>query len=261
MPVPSGSSTPSGSASPSASAFPVDGDLIGDVMTADTVTDNLGNYLHVTISPLSDAFTAVDPATVDGSITGSDWDDEELLDGQRFVARFVAEQTMDSIALDRDKAGWSEWLKSVAPDYFADPLPSALNQPADNTDRALPIFNDADNMTPELIRDGGARLSDATISIDSLANDPREGGEWLTVDGTASAAYRLSDESAIASLVAQGYTADEAVAEFPALADGEEGSYLVEFTFEYEVDRVAGKWVIRAWSLTSDASIEGVNQA
>jgi len=230
-------------------------------MTAEPVTDSKGSYLHMTISPLSAVYTSVDQATVDGSIAGSDWDADELLGGQRFVAQFVAEQTIDSVALDNDKAGWTDWLSTVAPRYFADPLPSALNTPADNTDRAIPIFNDADDSTPDLVRDGGPRIDAATISIDSLANSPREGGEWLAVDGTASVTYRLTDASAVANLVSQGYDPSTIMTDFPDLADGVDGHYLVDFTFEYQVDRIEGNWIIRDWSLTSDASIEGVSQA
>ncbi|CAN5229296.1 hypothetical protein BH11ACT3_BH11ACT3_05160 [soil metagenome] len=259
MPVPTADRSATGSPNPSASA--IDGDRLGDVVSTTPVTDELGDYRHVTIAPDAAAFASIDQATVDASIAGSDWDDTELLDAQRFVATFVAEQAIDSVALDRDEAGWKQWLTEVAPTYFADPLPDALAVPEDNTDRAIPIFNDADDATPILVRDGGARLTEASITIDELANSPREGGEWLAVIGSAQVSYRVSDDSALAALMRQGYTEQEARESFPVLTDGVDGAYLGDFTFEYDVDRIDGKWVIRDWSLTSDTSFEGVNEA
>ncbi len=98
------------------------------------------------------------------------------------------------------------------------------------------------------MRDGLARMDDATITVDSLSNEPREGGEWLTITGTADVAYRLSDEEAIASLVEQGYTQDEAEA-LESLADGDEGHYLTILDWSYSVERVGDGWLIRAYDL------------
>jgi hypothetical protein len=252
---PTASPSPSGSASPS--DVPL-GPAFGDVAPRESVTDELGTYLHVTISPDSAAYASVDPETVDASITGSSWDEQSLLDAQRFVATFVAEQTIDSSALDRDEAGWDAWVESTSERYFGPDSGELMK--LEGADRPTPIYNDPDNFTPRLVRDGLARLDDATITIESLANEPREGGEWLTVAGTADVAYRLSDQEAIASLIEQGY--DEATAEsFGALNDGEDGHYLTLLTWSYSVERVADGWVIRAYDLTWESIIEGVSQA
>jgi hypothetical protein len=252
---PTASPSPSGSASPS--DVPL-GPAFGDVAPRESVTDELGTYLHVTISPASAAYASVDPETVDASITGSSWDEQSLLDAQRFVATFVAEQTIDSSALDRDEAGWDAWVESTSERYFGPDSGELMK--LEGADRPTPIYNDPDNFTPRLVRDGLARLDDATITIESLANEPREGGEWLTVAGTADVAYRLSDQEAIASLIEQGY--DEATAEsFGALSDGEDGHYLTLLTWSYSVERVADGWVIRAYDLTWESIIEGVSQA
>ncbi len=252
---PSASPTPSGTASPS--AVPL-GPAFGDVAPRESITDDLGTYLHITISPASDAYTSVDPDTVDASITGSSWDEQSLLDAQRFVATFVAEQTIDSSALDRDEAGWEEWVDSTSEIYFG--AASGELMKLEGADRPTPIYNDPDNFTPRLVRDGLARLDDATITIESLANEPREGGEWLTVTGTADVDYRLSDQEAIASLLEQGY--DQETAEsFDSLGDGEDGHYLTLLTWSYSVERVADGWLIRAYDLTWESIIEGVSQA
>jgi hypothetical protein len=259
--LPSGlrSPSPSGSASPSAGAVPI-GTAFGDVAPRESVTDEFGTYLHITLAPSSAAATVVDPASVDPSVAGSTWDEAALLDAQRFVATFVAEQTIDSRALDRDLRGWEDWLAEVAPRYFGDALPGDLADPDGGADRPVPIFNDPDDFTPRLIRDGLPRLDDATIEIVSLQNLPREGGEWLSVSGTSDVAYRLSDAEAMAALLQQGFDQDSII-NFPALTDEQDGHYLVRLEWSYSVERAADGWVIRDYDLTWDARIEGISQA
>jgi len=253
---PTASPSPSDSASPSADPL---GTAFGDVAPRESITDDLGTYLHVTISPAAAVYASVDPSTVDSSIEGSSWDEEALLEAQRFIVTFVAEQTIDSSALDRDLAGWEEWLATTSVRYFGE-APEGDLLKLDGADRPTPIFNDPDDFTPRLVRDGLARLDDATITVESLANEPREGGEWLTVSGTADVAYRLSDDEAIASLLQQGFDQD-AVAGFEALADGEDGHYLTSLTWSYAVERVGDGWLIRDYDLIWDSIIEGVSQA
>jgi hypothetical protein len=252
---PSASPSPSGSSSPS--AVPL-GPAFGDVAPRESITDELGTYLHVTVSPAAAVYRSVDPDTLDASIDGSSWDEQSLLDAQRFVVTFVAEQTIDSTALDRDEAGWEEWLESTSESYFGPDDDDLLK--LEGADRPTPIYNDPDNFTPRLVRDGLARLDDATITVDALSNEPREGGEWLTISGTADVAYRLGDEEAIASLVEQGYSQDEAEA-FESLADGEEGHYLTTIIWSYSVERVTDGWLIRSYDLSWESIIEGVSQA
>ncbi len=240
---PTASPSPSGSSSPS--DVPL-GPAFGDVAPRESITDDLGTYLHVTISPASAAYTTVDPSTVDPSIAGSSWDEQSLLEAQRFVATFVAEQTIDSIALDRDETGWEEWVDSTSELYFGPDSGDLMK--LEGADRPTPIYNDPDNFTPRLVRDGLARLDDATITIESLANEPREGGEWLTVTGTADVAYRLSDRRRSPRCSSRG-TTRRPLEGFEALNDGDDGHYLTLLTWSYSVERVADGWMIRAYDL------------
>jgi hypothetical protein len=249
------SPSPSGSASPSADPL---GPAFGDVAPRESITDELGTYLHVTISPGAAVYRTVDPDTLDASIDGSSWDEPSLLDAQRFVVTFVAEQTIDSTALDRDEAGWEEWVDSTSELYFGPDNGDLMK--LEGSDRPTPIYNDPDNFTPRLVRDGLARMDDATISVDSISNEPREGGEWLTVTGTADVSYRLTDEEAIANLIEQGYSQDEAEG-FESLTDGDDGHYLSSLTWSYSVERVSDGWLIRDYDLTWDSIVEGVSQA
>jgi hypothetical protein len=253
------SPTASGSPSPSDTGAPI-GAPFGDVAPRESITDELGTYLHVTLSPTAEVATAIDPATVGASIAGSSWDDAALLEAQRFVATFVAEQTIDSTALDADEAGWESWVGSTAAQYFGPNPEEAIGRPTGGTDRPVPIFDDPNNSTPELVRDGLARLDDATITVDSLENDPREGGERLMVSGTADVSYRLSDEQAVATLLAQGYD-QQTIDGFADLSDGKDGHFLTHLEWSYSVERVGSGWLIRSYQLTSDSNIEGVSQA
>jgi hypothetical protein len=252
---PSPSPSPSGSASPSTGPL---GPAFGDVAPREAITDELGTYLHVTISPAAAVYGTVDPDTLDPSIDGSSWDEQSLLDAQRFVVTFVAEQAIDSTALDRDEAGWEEWVDSHSELYFGPDNGELMK--LEGADRPTPIYNDPDDFTPHLVRDGLARMDDAAITVDSLSNEPREGGEWLTISGTADVSYRLSDDEAIASLVQQGYTQDEAEG-FESLSDGIEGHYLTTIRWSYSVERVGDGWLIRAYDFEWESIIEGVSQA
>ena len=251
--------SPSGSASPSSTSVPI-GTAFGDVAPRESVTDDLGTYLHVTLSPESAVATEVDPSTVGDLIAGSSWDDAALLDAQKFVATFVAEQTIDSSALDRDEAGWQTWLTSTAPTYFGDDAADVLGKPSGGTDRPTPIFNDPNDSTPILVRDGLARLDDATITVTELQNEPREGGERLRVTGASDVTYRLSDEEATVYLLDQGYDQDT-LDGFGELSDGVDGHLLTHLEWSYAVERSGDGWLIRAYTLTSDSNIEGVSQA
>jgi hypothetical protein len=253
------SPTPSGSASPSASAGPI-GAAFGDVAPRESITDDRGTYLHVTLSPSSPLATEVDPAILGDLIAGSSWDDAALLDAQRFVATFVAEQTIDSSALDRDLGGWEGWLAETAPTYFGEDAADVIGKPSGGTDRPTPIFNDPNDTTPLLIRDGLARLDDALISITELQNQAREGGDRLIVVGNADVSYRLSDEEAIVFLLDQGYD-ESAVEDFTQLYDDEDGHLLTHLEFTYVVERSGDGWLIRSYELVSDSNIEGVSQA
>jgi hypothetical protein len=253
------SPSPSVSASPSSSPVPT-GPAFGDVAPRESVTDEVGTYLHITLAPGSAAATGVDPRTVGASVAGSSWDEDALLEAQRFVATFVAEQTIDSIALDRDMTGWDEWLAGVAPRYFGPPVEGGLVKPDNGADRPTPIYNDPDDLTPHLVRDGLPRMDDATITVESLENMPREGGEWLAVSGTSEVAYRLNDDEARAALLQQGFDADT-VDGFPDLADGVDGHYLVHLGWSYAVERTTDGWIVRDYSLVWDANIEGTSQA
>jgi hypothetical protein len=251
--------SPSGSASPTSTGVPI-GAAFGDVAPRESLTDDLGTYLHVTLSPTAAVATEVDPSTEGDLIAGSSWDDTSLLEAQKFVATFVAEQTIDSSALDRDEAGWENWLDSTAPIYFGDDAADVIGRPAGGTDRPTPIFNDPNDSTPILARDGLARLDDATITVTELQNEPREGGERLRVTGSADVAYRLTDEEAVVYLLDQGYDQDT-VDGFGQLSDGEDGHFLTHIDWSYSVERAGDGWLIRAYTLTSDSNIEGVSQA
>lgn len=257
--LPSASNSPSPSASASSTAGPV-GPAVGDVVPRESVTDELGTYLHVTLDPGSALATQVDPATLDDSIEGSSWDEASLLEAQRFVGTFVAEQVIDSTALDRDLPGWQEWEAANAERFFGPEMEGELSKPDNGSDRPTPIYNDPDDYTPRLVRDGLARLDDATITIDEIRNEPREGGEWLSISGTSDVDYRVSDAEAIAALVLQGYDEDS-LAGFPALSDGVDGHYLVRMEWTYEVERTGDDWIIRDYDFVWDSNVEGVSQA
>lgn len=153
-----------------------------------TITDEYGSYTPTTINPNDDSLT-VNPSTVSANVNEAGWTAEDVSSGQKYIVTFVAEQTADSIALDRT-TGWDKWKNEVAPQYLDSQWQdSILNSSATGTDRAVPISNNFNNITPDLTRNGGPRLSSSNISVNEVDSANVNGAEMLIYGGTYEATY------------------------------------------------------------------------
>jgi len=235
-PAPTTTTVPSGSSDATAE---VDGDLTLAVDangTPITVTDSYGSYQKVTINSEARALQ-VDPATVDASVAALGWSDEDLASAQRWVATFVAEQGIDSIAVD-GTTGWDAWKATEASKYVAPQWLDMVNNAADeaDVDRSPFVVNNLNNNYPDLVRDGTARISSANIDIFSVyAVDAVNIG----FDGKAVVSYEATDASMLASAMRSNpsYTEAEILEKYPHFTDGVSGTFTATFRFTYAVER------------------------
>ena len=231
----------------SPSAVPL-GPAFGDVAPRESITDDLGTYLHVTISP--------GVRRVPHGRSGH----PRPVDQRQLVGR---PEPPRGAALHRD-------LRRRADHRLqrARPRRSRLGGMG-RLDLGAYFGPDEDDLMKLEGRTGRRRLQrprqlhaaswSATGSpawtmprsrSSPCSNEPREGGEWLTITGIADVAYRLERRGGDrARLLEQGYDQDEAEG-FDALGRRRRGHYLTTLpTGATRSSAVSDGWLIRAYEL------------
>lgn len=230
------------------------GRMLGDAVAVSSVTDALGTYAHVGLSPQAKA-AAFDPALVDPDSEKGLFDAARLASAQRWVTGFIASETLDSPALDvaRNYPAWSARAEedSVAPGGSA-----LLDAGTDGTN-AITWNAAGTNIVPRLIRDGGPRMTRETVDVTRVYPFTDGGpGPAIAFFVTAEADYRVSDEAARAYVEARDPTDSAATRErktVPALYDGTgENSFPVKGTLVYSVVQRGSSWRIAGVKVTYD---------
>jgi hypothetical protein len=209
----------------------------GDVHAYKIVEDADGKYAATTINEDAKALQ-YDASIVDSSTTGA-FTQEEIITAQKIVATFVAEETLDSIALD-STAGWEEWKANVAPQkFYPNSLASVLSNEtyADNYDRSLVIENNSNNETPKMVRDGKPRSKNTLINLTKVFGgyDPNFNQNYLQFNFNLKATYRISEEETLRLF--KEANPDMSVEEMkktnPLLFDGVEGKLFISLPINY----------------------------
>jgi hypothetical protein len=243
--------TASSSTSPSTSETPVAETLdtatkYGDVHAYKLITDDAGEYAATTINEDAAAYN-YNPAVVDAGAT-STFSEDEILAAQRVAVKFVAEEAMDSIALD-STAGWEEWKTTVGPKVFYPSIVNEMIEPVSyDAERSTVIENNYDENTPKLVRDSKPRTNETLITVDSVLSEYDERvGDFLRFKVTANAKYRVSDEVALEYFKANTPDVDVAnlKTNYPVLYDGIENATLpTNNSWDYIVVRQGNDWII-----------------
>ena len=227
--------TPSPSASHSAGTSATYGDIIG---SGKVIKDASGSYEQTTINP-NDVSLKYNKSIVEASAYGAGFNDTDLESAQKYVAKFVAEEGTDSIAVDSN-AGWAAWQSSKASDYL-DPANknSLLTTIPEGSkgDRSAIIYNDFNGNTPTLVRDGKPRIKTNKITVTAISggNDSTS-GNYVWVAGTAVTEYRVNDGIAITWLKKNNPSVTDVSikAQAPELyANGSKGETVLTSTFNY----------------------------
>lgn len=239
----------------SAPAAITGGRTLGDAVAVSTVTDTLGTYEHVGISPRAKALTfdssLLDPAAAKGLYSTA-----ELASAQRFVAGFVASETFDGPALD-DADAYPAWSARAREDLVEAGQSALLGRGTDGTN-AITWNAAGTSIVPRLIRDGGPRLSRETIDVTRVYPFTGGGpGPAIAFFISAEADYRVSDAAARAYVEARDPTDTAAVREqktLPALYDGTgENTFPVKGTLVYSVVQNGSSWRIAGVKVAYDA--------
>jgi hypothetical protein len=234
----------------------------GDAIANGSVTDELGTYEKTTIDPNSLAMK-LSPASV--GVRGT-FSDAELESAQQFVAKFVAEEATDSIALD-SASGWATWLSKTADVYFlATDKKNMINSvPNDLTRNLSPdkppavlkplrsnvIDNNTYGYDPVLIRDGKPRFISKTISVEKVFSVSENNDDFVNIQGRVKTAYRTTGPVAFAWLRATypGATDAEINEKLPGIkTPGTVFRYLKSFDFTYAVIKSGKSWMITGFN-------------
>lgn len=210
--------------------------LYGDVIASGEITDSLGTYTATTISPDDDSYSTL-ASDVDPALRSA-FSDEELLEAQQYVAKFVAEQTTDGTAVDN--SGWEQWRQEVGPQYVTGPFAGDLLNPSESTI----VYHDS---APNFIRDGAPRFNTNTITVNELKAVNYEGQTYITVNGTAETDYRVTDASGMSWAIQRnpGMSESEIINQIPQLGDGEDNIFGNFLSFSYTLGKKDdGSWGI-----------------
>lgn len=237
------SSTSSASASPTKSAG-----VYGDSVDLREVTDKYGKYEQTTISPKASAMKLNDSVVTPGA--KSTWSNQELTSAQQFVAKFVAEEGVDSTAVDNADA-WDAW-KTTNKKYFEDSqYASMMAANATGKDRPAVIGNDPKNVSgvaynPVFSRDGKARVEDSSFKVTAVDGGTDQVGKYVDVKMKANVKYSLTNKEAMAYLK----TINQDLIASDALKKDGNTTWKVEYDFYYRVAQSGDSWKITGFQNT-----------
>ncbi|TFC76725.1 hypothetical protein E3O45_08160 [Cryobacterium sp. TMS1-20-1] len=215
-------------------------DSYGDSVADSTVTDDLGTYCRTVINPNADAIKE-DVSKYDrASLTQYAISDDDALAFQRSAVEFLGSEGLDSSALDtntdgtvgNDTAGqaWVEQNLTLFDPGWSDPYTAEGG-----------LYSNAvvvNGYTPALIRDGGPRLVQSSITVTSVYAGPLSRGtaNQVIVTLNAKASYRAIDADTVAFQLRYSpeKTKKSVQAEHPELFDGTgENNIFLDGTFTY----------------------------
>lgn len=229
----------------------VDTTEYGDVIAYKKVTDSKGTYEQTTIAPDAEILK-YNAAIVDGSAGAAGFDEARITSAQAYVAKFVSEQTLDSIALDNDAQGWSKWKKDVSTEYVEPSQTTAiLDEPDTKYDRSIVILNDPDNSFPDTIRDGKPRLTSSKSTLTKITGSTDNVvGNYLYLEGNSTVEYRVNDAAAQKNLLElnKGVTKEQLKEAHPEFFDGKENQLEVKVSWSYAVIPYDKDWKIGGYN-------------
>jgi hypothetical protein len=216
------------------------------------ITDEFGDYQKVTIT--ADALVlSLDETKLDESVAASGWSNEDVLSAQRWLMTFIAEEGIDSVAID-GTTGWDEWKKTKGPVYVAPEWVAFLENKSEGFDRSTFILNNANNEYPVTIRDGSPRIAASSISVDAVEAIDVNSESNLVFTGTSTTDYRVSDAANIAryQVLNPGASEADVLSHQPELADGIDGIANVSTNYKYSMrkDAMSG-WFITGYDLST----------
>jgi hypothetical protein len=219
----------------------------GDVIVLKKVTDEFGTYQQTTIDPKS-AVAVYDPSTLDLSAGDQGFTPKQLQSALTYVLKFVTEEGVDSIALDRNMAGWDQWKTQEGSKFVLEGERSnILNTASPGYDRPSLISSDFNNKFPVFIRDGKPRLTESHPTVQKITEGTAaHAGRYVYFTGSTTTTYRLDNKAMQAVVVLDDPTKDLATlkATRPEYFDGSENTFDEVWSWQYAVIPEGDGWMI-----------------
>lgn len=210
------------------------------------VKDKYGSYEHA--APVDFPF---DPEElVNNSWKEVGFAQSDVKSAHKWISEFVSTQGVDSSALDgTDRTLWDSWVKNEAAKYVYKDNLADVTRDHDDVLSGIIYNNPKDAITP-VARDGNVRISKEDVYINSITGYNNTGYKRLQLDGSVTASYRVSPESAIAALKKARPKATEAELkkQFPKAFNAKEDKLTIIFDFAYSIRPDGDSWKITGYS-------------
>jgi hypothetical protein len=237
-----------GSAAPSAPSINLNGSVVAAGKTVDTPT---GSYQNITVSKEA-AVYKYDPSKFNLEMMASQgYPEDSGKYALEFATTFMAEQYLDSIALEGDMGAFQTWYDTTGSKLLDQRIATGASDIAPHF-LILGNYGKQKNF-PEFIHDGGPRVSSASLNL-------VEAGPYFVEDGSKipgisygldfAADYRVSDAGAAAFGAAKtGLSSEDFIKSNmakPLLKDGTgENKFHVTGRVNIVVNQDgAGNWVV-----------------
>lgn len=248
------------------SAPAVDNVTYGDLITMKdangkpvTVNDEFGDYTRITINPKDDSMR-LNADTLDPSVRQAGWNTKDVLAGQQWVSTFVAEEGIDSGAVDTPN-GWEAWKTTTANEKIAPEwVDAVVNSPTDGGDRSSVILNNNNSSFPVLTRDGSTRIDKSKVTVTKVSGATLDDGTpILVVSGVANTKYRTTNENIINAFmkVNPEATREQIIDLYPAFAKEGDSKFDTTFNFLYGIRQDGnGGWLLTGFKNTSASNFD-----
>lgn len=186
--------------------------LEGMVGTGEKVNTPTGSYEKVKMNP-SDLIYQYNYGEGKNpeSMSGMSWSVEDGTAAQKLAVDYVANEFLNSTALESGMDGFNQWYATTAGNYFS---PSIMGNVAQNPgDSHILLGNFGDKgLIPALIHDGGPRVKDVKLNLVSVLPYENDPTNQLTFGFNFDAGYRVDDANAAAIVGAYtGMTGPEVI--------------------------------------------------
>jgi hypothetical protein len=208
-----------------AAAEPISDERYGDVMCLDLVTDEFGEYCHVTIAPEAAALVYDPSKTFLDQLTPFGFTEEDAKEAQTRAVSLLVEEVLDSSRLDNYSVSESDYFSEHS-SFYDDTWRPQFQASIDGGSQVLQSNGIVlTGILPSpTVRDGGPRANGGvTIQVDNVyAQQPEGGVPNLIVRMTSTSVFYLDDDQIVSTILLHNpdQTQESVASSTPGLFDG-----------------------------------------
>jgi hypothetical protein len=206
-------------------AEPISDERYGDVICTELVTDEFGEYCHVTIAPEADALVYDGSKTLMDQLTPFGFTEDDAKVAQTRAVTLLVEEVLDSSRLDNYTVSESNYFRDNSAFYDE----TWRTQFQTSIDGGTKVLQENGIVVTGLlpsptVRDSGPRANGGiTVQVDNIyAQQPEGGVPNLIVRMTSTSVFYLSDEQIVSTILLHNadQTSESLSASSPGLFDG-----------------------------------------